>query len=382
MARATVLLASPATGAQIRFGQVRADGAVRWGKAVAVAAGARSAGGRLPPGQSVGLAVQVLSGRLPAQQATIDVGPRVYEVDGPLSDVVRPGPWRSLGSVDNFALFGRTAPPHPVYVVGRAGRPPPQVAVVSESANAETVRVRTASSAVLVRDVAWDAGWHASVTVDRGRTTALRVAPRGLVEQVRLPVGADLVTFTYQPPHWPVATALSVGATLLLLVLAVVTVLRRVLRRRRSRNRTGPVAARASGLAEARRSEKPPRRPPAPLRPRSHQHPRPRRGIPTWSAVGVGQREEELPLVGSPHAVDHEARGAQLFLEPLRGELGADLGQQVLTLVEVNGDPGLAQCDVAWPPWPAAASRSTARPRSRWPRGRTGPDRSPHPVVR
>jgi hypothetical protein len=258
VARATVLLASPATGAQIRFGQVRANGAVRWGKAVAIAPGARSAGGRLPPGQSVGLAVQVLSGRLPAQQATIDVGPRVYEVDGPLSDVVRPGPWRSLGSVDNFALFGRTAPPHPVYVVGRPGRPSPQVAVVSESANAETVRVRTASSAVLVRDVAWDAGWHASVTVNSGRTTALRVAPRGLVEQVRLPVGADLVTFTYQPPHWPVATALSVGATLLLLVLAVVTVLRRVLRRRRTRNRHRTRRRPSLRAGRSPRSGKPP----------------------------------------------------------------------------------------------------------------------------
>jgi hypothetical protein len=249
-----VLLASPAAGAQIRFGQVGADGAVRWGPRVSVAAGARSVAGRLPPGQSVGLAVQVLSGRLPAQQATIEVGPRVYELDGPLSDVVRPGPWRSLGSVDNYALFGRTGPPRPVYVVSHAGRASPQVDVVSESANAETVRVRTASSAVLVRDVAWDDGWHASVTVNRGRTTALRVAPRGLMEQVRLPAGADLVTFTYQPPHWPAATALSVGASLLLFVLAVVMVFRRSRSRSRSRRRRH-----RSGRSP--RSEK---RPPAP----------------------------------------------------------------------------------------------------------------------
>ena len=254
VARAMVLLASPAAGAQIRFGQVGADGAVRWGPRVSVAAGARSVAGRLPPGQSVGLAVQVLSGRLPAQQATIEVGPRVYELDGPLSDVVRPGPWRSLGSVDNYALFGRTGPPRPVYVVSHAGRASPQVDVVSESANAETVRVRTASSAVLVRDVAWDDGWHASVTVNRGRTTALRVAPRGLMEQVRLPAGADLVTFTYQPPHWPAATALSVGASLLLFVLAVVMVFRRSRSRSRSRRRRH-----RSGRSP--RSEK---RPPAP----------------------------------------------------------------------------------------------------------------------
>ncbi|MGA2306546.1 MAG: hypothetical protein ABSH29_20525 [Acidimicrobiales bacterium] len=222
--RAGVLLASPAAGAQIRFGRVSADGAVRWGTRVTVAAGARSAAGRLPPGQSVGLAVQVLSGLLPAQQATIAVGRRVYELDGPLSDVVRPGPWRPQGSVDDYSLFGRTGSPHPVYVVARAGRPPPHVTVVSDSADAEIVSVRTASPTVLVRDVAWDDGWHASVTVNRGLATTVRVAPRGLMEQVRIPAGADLVTFTYRPPHWLVASALSVGASLVLFVLALVKV--------------------------------------------------------------------------------------------------------------------------------------------------------------
>jgi hypothetical protein len=258
VARATVLLASPAAGTQIRFGLVGANGEVRWGPGVSVAAGARSAAGRLPPGQSVGLAVQVLSGRLPAQQATIEVGPRDYELDGPLSAVVRPGPWRSLGSVDNFSLFGRAAPPRSVYVVARAGRPAAQVAVVSQSANAETVRVQTASSAVLVRDVAWDDGWHASVTVNGGRTTALHVSPRGLVEQVRLPAGADLVTFTYQPPYWPVASALSAGVSLLLVMLAVVMVFRRSRRQSRSRRRSH-----RSGRADrSPRSEKPTGGPP------------------------------------------------------------------------------------------------------------------------
>jgi hypothetical protein len=266
VARARVLLASPAAGAQIRFGQVRAGGAVRWGTPVTVAAGARSAAGPLPPGQSVGLAVQVLNGRLPPQQATIAVGPRVYEIDGPLSDVVRPGLWRPQGSVDNYSLFGRTTPPRPVYVVSPAGRPPPQVGVVSDSASAETVRVRTASPAVLVRDVAWDDGWHASVTVDRGRTTTLRIAPRGLVEQVRLPAGADLVTFTYQPPHWLVATVLSVGATLFLFVLAVVMVFRRsrLGRRRRSRSRSSLGRRSRSRRSRSRRGED---RGPPPARP-------------------------------------------------------------------------------------------------------------------
>jgi hypothetical protein len=233
--RATVLLTSPSAGVQIRFGAVRADGATRWGTAVPVGAGARSAAGSLPPGTAVGLAVQVISGRLPAQQATVAVGQRTYELDGSLSDAIRPGPWRPTGSVDDYSLFVRTSGPHPVYAVRRAGRPSPPISVVSDGADAETVSLRSAFPTVVVRDVAWDAGWQASVTVDGGPAEPLRVAPRGLTQQVRLPAGTDLVTFTYRPPHWLVASSLSEGSSLLLLVLAVVALFRRGRRGRSGR---------------------------------------------------------------------------------------------------------------------------------------------------
>jgi hypothetical protein len=237
--RARLLLRAPAVDAQIRFGSVHADGATTWGAPVTVRAGARSAAGPLPPGTAVGLAVQVVSGRLPAHQATIAVGGRTYELDGSLSDAVRPGPWRAQGFVDGHSLFVRTGASHPVYAVGAAGRPPPHVSVVSNGANAETVEVRTASAAVVVRDVALDAGWHATVTVNGGPARSVRVAPYGLTEQVHLPAGTDLVTFFYRPPHWLAASILSAGSSLLLLVLAVV-----VLFRRRRRSRAGRRAGR------------------------------------------------------------------------------------------------------------------------------------------
>jgi hypothetical protein len=245
--RARVVLTSPAAGVQVRFGTVRPDGATRWGAAVTLGAGARSAAGPLPPGVAVGLAVQVISGRLPPHQATITVGSRTYELDGSLSDVVRPGPWRPIGSIDEYSLFVRTSAPRPVYAVLRGGRPAPHVAVLSDTANAETVRVRTASPTVVVRDVAWDAGWHASVTVDGGPAEPLRVTPRGLMEQVRLPGGTDLVTFTYRPPHWLVASVLSIGASLLLLVLLVgVAVVGLFRPGRRGRHRRGSRSQRRS----------------------------------------------------------------------------------------------------------------------------------------
>ncbi len=177
--QASVLLTAPAPvgGVRIRFGTVHADGATTWGAPVTVVTGARSAAGRLPPGAAVGLAVHVISGRLPPHQATIAEGTRTYELDGSLSNVVRPGLWRPSASIDHYSLFARTAAPHPLYAVPHAGDPSPHISVVSDAANAETFRVRTASPAVVVRDVAWDAGWHASVSVNGGPPEPLTRRP-------------------------------------------------------------------------------------------------------------------------------------------------------------------------------------------------------------
>jgi hypothetical protein len=232
--RAGLLLAPGTSGSRVQFGKVGADGAVRWGATVSVAAGATSVGGKLPPGRAVGLALRVDSGQLPAHQADITVGARLYELDGSLSDAVRPGPWRQAGSADHFTLFVRTRPPTPLHAVVH-GRLAPPIAVVSNRANEETIRVRTPRPVVVVRNVAWDAGWHASVATGGGPSQPVPVDRRGLVQQVRLPAGDDVVTFKYRPPHWLVASAITEGSALLLAILLIDTVLRRRGRRRRAR---------------------------------------------------------------------------------------------------------------------------------------------------
>jgi hypothetical protein len=230
--RAGLLLAPGATGSRIQFGKVGADGAIRWGPTVTVAAGATSVGGKLSRGSAVGLALRVDSGRLPAHQADITVGAGLYELDGALSDAVRPGPWRQAGSADHFILFVRTRPATPLHVVAH-GHPAAPLEVLSNRANEETIRVRTSRPVVVVRDVAWDRGWRASVTTGAGPSQPVSVDRRGLVQQVRLPAGTDVVTFDYRPPHWLVASAITEGSTLLLAILLVDTVFRRRGRRRR-----------------------------------------------------------------------------------------------------------------------------------------------------
>ena len=232
--RAGLVLAPGATGSRIGFGKVGADGAIRWGPTVAVAAGATSVGGKLPSGSAVGLALRVDSGQLPAHQADVALGSRVYELDGALSDAVRPGPWRQAGSADDFTLFVRSHPPTPLRAVGHGHSAAP-IDVLSNTANGETIRVHTSRPVVVVRDVAWDGGWHASVTTGGGPSQPVSVDRRGLVQQVRLPAGTDVVTFKYRPPHWLVASAITEGSALLLAILLIDTVFRRRGRRRRAR---------------------------------------------------------------------------------------------------------------------------------------------------
>jgi hypothetical protein len=276
-AHAGVLLASaPTAPVQIRFGTVSPQGATRWADPVTVPAGVHVAGGSLPSGPAVGMAVEVLAGTLPAQQATITVGPRNYELDGTLAGAVRPGRWRQQATIDGYTLFVRQGSLPAVYAVGAggteagAGAGVVRISETSSGANTASFVVRSDHRVVLVRGVAWDAGWHATLSVDGGPGRSVRVVQRGLVQQVSLPAGTDAVTFAYRPPHWALASTLSALATLLLLALLAAHLMPR-----RRRLPEVPIL----------RDEEP------------------------SSAEGVGQREEELALVGAPHGVDHEAGG-------------------------------------------------------------------------
>jgi hypothetical protein len=163
------------------------------------------------------------------------IGQKAYELDGALSSAVQPGPWRQQGSVDRYTLYVSTRAPTPVYAVARRDAPAPRVEVLAQSDNAESIRVRARAPVLVVRDVAWDAGWQASISSNGGPAETVPVVRHGLVQQVAVPAGRDVVTFSYQPRHWLVASVLSEGAALLLVLLLVEYVLRRSSRRGRWR---------------------------------------------------------------------------------------------------------------------------------------------------
>ncbi len=226
--RASLLFAKGAPASRVRFGLLHANGTTTWGPPVTTAPGATSVSGALGPGEGPanGLAVEVVSGRIPAHQATITVDGRPYELDGALSAALQPSEWHQVGSVEGHPLFVRDQPPVMLHAVGRGSHPAPNITVLSNTANLEKIRVKSQHPVDLVRNVAWDNGWNGSVSLNGGPEHAVPLSAYGLVQQVRLPAGDVMVTFRYRPAHFSVAALLSGGATIFLVVVAIVVAVR------------------------------------------------------------------------------------------------------------------------------------------------------------
>jgi hypothetical protein len=205
------------SAALVRFGVLTADGTTQWGATVPVAIGANRVTERLPNAHGIGLSVQVV-GSLPAHQAVISVSGHSYEIAGSLSAAVVPGPWHQAGTSQGYVVYTSARAPQPVSASTNGGRPL-GVTVLSSTTKSEQIRVDAPTASKVIRSVAWDAGWLASVSVNGGAAHAVPVSSVDLVQQVRLPAGRDVVTFRYQPPHLVLASVLSVGAVGALVVL-------------------------------------------------------------------------------------------------------------------------------------------------------------------
>jgi hypothetical protein len=239
---ASLVLEHPASpGTVVRFGSLLAGGSTHWGAPVPVPAGASVVSGHHPPGNAIGLSVQVLAGSLPSQRAVISVAGRPYELGGSLSSALVPGPWQLAGFSEGYAVFTLRKPAEPLTASTASGRRLP-VQVISSTTKSEEIRVHAPAPSSVIRSVAWDAGWTATVSVDGGKAQAIPVRDFNLVQRVHLPAGDDLVSFHYRPPHLLLASVLSVGATVLLVVLLGVW----LVRRRRSRGARPEPAARGA----------------------------------------------------------------------------------------------------------------------------------------
>ncbi len=198
---ATLVLEHPAgPGTVVRFGALLADGSTRWGAAVPVPVGASTVTGRYPTGAAIGLSVQVLAGALPTQRAVISVAGHPYELSGSLSSALVPGPWQLAGFSQGYAVFTLRKPPEPIVASTATGRRLP-VQVISSTTKSEQIRVQAPAPSTVIRSVAWDSGWSATVSVDGGKTQDIPLNDFDLVQQVHVPAGNDVVSFHYRPRH-------------------------------------------------------------------------------------------------------------------------------------------------------------------------------------
>ena len=231
---ASLLLATPArAGTSVRFGMIALNGSTRWTSSIAVPVGATQAAVALPPGSWVGLSLQVLGGSIPSHRAIITADGAPYELGGSLSSALTPRAWRVAGFSQGYAVFTSRHVSRPVTAVTSKGHELP-VQVLSNTTKSEEIRVRAPTPAVVIRSVAWDAGWKGTVSVNGGPARSVTVQAHDLVQEIRIPAGDDVVTFHYRPPHLLVASILTLGAVLVLFGLLVGWF---VLRRRR---RGGP----------------------------------------------------------------------------------------------------------------------------------------------
>jgi hypothetical protein len=228
--QAGLLLDSGTPEAVVRFGKVNGSHPTSWGPAVLVPAGAHRVTGSLPSGAADGLKLQVLFGSISAHQATIEVGDQNYELDGSLSQAIRPGTWRWRGSAQPFSFFTLAHPVPGVRTITE-GSSAPHIRVTSTNANGEIVQLSSGTPERLVRDVAWDAGWHALISVNGGPNHQIKIRDYQLVQEVRLPAGHVQVTFQYRPKHILLATLITLGGLAVLLLAAVAALVQRIRRR-------------------------------------------------------------------------------------------------------------------------------------------------------
>jgi hypothetical protein len=215
------LLFTHATGstALVRLGLLRADGSTSWGPSMSLRSGATRVGAQLPRGQGIGLSVQVV-GSLPAHQAVIAVGGQSYELAGSLSSTVVPGPWHQAGTAQGYVVYTSAKRPRPITASTENGRSL-AVRVLSSTTKSEQVSVDAPRPSSVIRSVAWDSGWQATISVNGGASHVVTVHSYELVQKVNIPAGHVVVTFRYRPPHLTAASVLSVGAVAVLLALLV-----------------------------------------------------------------------------------------------------------------------------------------------------------------
>jgi hypothetical protein len=161
---------------------------------------------------------------------------------GPLQGAVTPPKWQFVETLGSFVVFHNTAARGRFWVAPGDGGPAPAATLrVTDDplTGDQAVLVATSRPSLVVRSVAAEPGWYATVrTVANGVSREVPVPANGaLVQAVPVQAGTSTVTWSYRPSSVTVGAATSLAGLAALGTLGLVWSIRGLARRARTRRR-------------------------------------------------------------------------------------------------------------------------------------------------
>jgi hypothetical protein len=237
-----------AAGGGVRVGLVGAAGPTTWVGTIHDPSGPDPAGvSTFAAGTGGREALQVVLAAArdsPAIAETVVVtttsGERLL-LDGALEGSLQPPHWRYGGTVGPWLVYLDTRTRGLSWVVPVGSTDPAVASVPGSSATTDvewpqgpgTTTVSTPVAGLVVRSVAYAAGWHAELVRADGRTT-VPVERLGPVQAVRVPAGTTTIVWTYTSGTAVAAAWISAVAALLLVCAGLAAIFAR---RRTARDR-------------------------------------------------------------------------------------------------------------------------------------------------
>jgi len=207
-----------AAGTQL--GLTTPEGSTRWFRARAITPATLVI--ILPrPVASIAVVAQAHGVPCPLGPPSISGDGSVFVADGQLQAALVPSHWTFAGFDGSFAVFANQFAQPPVRVEALGGRSASGAWVRGSGGAPAEPTVATVFSphgVRVVRSVTAISGWSATWQPRHGATTTLTVRRDGLIQAVDVPAGLGVVTWSYTPPLFPAALALSLAATAIVLL--------------------------------------------------------------------------------------------------------------------------------------------------------------------
>jgi hypothetical protein len=172
--------------------------------------------GRTP--KAAGFALTAKHGALLGDARVTQLAPIkvTYDLNSPMQEALDRSGWHLTDTIGTFSVFRATTVMTPLWLAPHSRG---ALSHVKNVAYGDTwANVHALGAVTLVRSVAYLPGWRATaLNVTTGKSVALSVIRRGLIQQVVVPSGEWRVHFHYHAPHIELGLSASVVGVVLLI---------------------------------------------------------------------------------------------------------------------------------------------------------------------